>query len=173
MSTTRPVLVFVGAPGAGKTTVGQLVAEQLSLPFRDTDRDIEQRTGKSIADIFIDDGESGFRALERLAVDDALQHHTGVLALGGGAVLDPDTRAALAGHRVVWLAVGLADASKRVGLARERPVLALNPRATLARLLDERNEHYASVADTRIDTDSRDPADIARDVVALVAADRR
>jgi shikimate kinase len=164
-----PVLVLVGAPGAGKTTIGHAVAEQLGVPFRDTDADVEGTVGKPVADIFIADGEATFRELEREAVGTALREHDGVLALGGGAVLDPQTRAALAGHRVVWLEVSLSEATTRVGLARERPVLALNPRATLARLLDERAPHYAAVADARVATDGRAVEDIAADVAAAVA----
>jgi shikimate kinase len=158
----------VGPPGAGKTTIGQLVAERLRLPFRDTDTDVETVAGKPIADIFIDDGESAFRTLERRAVHDALDTHDGVLAVGGGAILDDGTRAALNGRTVVWLDVGLADASKRVGLARDRPVLALNPRSTLSRLLNERKPLYAAVATFVVATDGRDPDAIATDVVAAV-----
>ena len=163
-----PLLVLVGAPGAGKTTIGSRVAASLGVPFRDTDLDIEVSAGKPVADIFVDDGEAAFRSLERSAVATALRDHDGVLALGGGAVIDSETRAALAGHRVVWLDVGLADATKRVGLARDRPVLALNPRATLSRLLDERRPHYEEVATFRVDTDGRDPDAVVADVVALV-----
>jgi shikimate kinase len=169
----KPVLVLVGAPGAGKTTIGLLVADQLGVSFRDTDLDVEQAAGKPVADIFVTDGEAVFRTLERAAVATALREHEGVLALGGGAVLDEGTRAALSGHRVVWLEVGLADAAKRVGLARERPVLALNPRATLARLLGERAPHYEEVASARVRTDGREPDEIAADVVALVAVGPR
>jgi shikimate kinase len=164
---------LVGAPGAGKTSVGLLVAELLEVSFRDTDIDVERVAGKTVADIFFDDGEAAFRALERAAVDAALREHNGVLALGGGAVLDTTTRRSLAAHRVVWLEVGLADASRRVGLARERPVLALNPRATLARLLAERTPYYEEVAGTRVPTDGREPAAIATDVAAAVSVDKR
>jgi shikimate kinase len=141
----------------------------MHLAFRDTDADIEASAGKPISDIFVDDGEAAFRALERRAVHDALTTHEGVLAVGGGAVLDEQTRAALIGRTVVWLEVGLADASKRVGLARNRPVLALNPRSTLSRLLNERKPLYAEVATLSIDTDDRDPDEIANDVVAAVS----
>jgi shikimate kinase len=162
------VVVLVGPPGAGKSTIGRLVAERLGLPFRDTDDDVAAVAGKPISDIFVDDGEAAFRALERTAVDAALAAHSGVLAVGGGAVLDSHTRADLSARHVVWLDVGLADASKRVGLARERPVLALNPRATLSRLLEERRPLYAEVATLTVQTDGREPADIADDVVAAL-----
>jgi len=105
-----PRVVIVGPPGAGKTTIGTLVAERLGTTFRDTDLDIERTAGKPITDIFVDDGEPAFRALERAAVATALTEHDGVLALGGGAVVSAENRALLAGHLVVFLDVGLADA---------------------------------------------------------------
>jgi shikimate kinase len=164
-----PALVLVGAPGAGKTTIGRVVARRLQLPFRDTDVDVEAVAGKPIADIFVDDGETAFRELERRAVEDALATHQGVLALGGGAVLDEKTRDRLSGLTVVWLEVGLAESTKRVGLARDRPVLALNPRATLSRLLDERKPLYAEVATVTVSTDGRAPDAVADDVISAVS----
>ena len=166
---TGPVVVLVGPPGAGKTTVGQLLAGRLGVPFRDTDVDVESVAGKPVAEIFIDDGEPAFRAMERDAVMTALTTHDGVLAVGGGAVVDPQTRKDLAQRTVVWLTVGLADATKRVGLARDRPVLTLNPRSTLARLLKERASLYAEVATLTVETDDRDPAAIADDIVNALA----
>lgn len=162
---TRPVLVLVGPPGSGKTTVGTLVAERLGVPFRDTDRDVEAMAGKSVSDVFVDDGEPAFRDLERTAVRGALAGHDGVLALGGGAVLDEATRAALRGHRVVALSVGLTDAVKRVGLARDRPLLSFNPRAHLRLLLAEREPLYADVATVTVVTDGRSVEDIAEEVL--------
>jgi shikimate kinase len=171
--TVKPVLVVVGPPGAGKTTVGRLVAKRLGVDFRDTDEDIVAATGKSVADIFVDDGEPAFRALERSAVATALDEHGGVLALGGGAVLDEETRRALVGQPVVWLDVRLTDAVARVGLAASRPVLALNPRATLAKLLQERAPLYAEVASIHVETDGRTPDDVADAVVDELRAARR
>jgi shikimate kinase len=162
-----PVVVLVGPPGAGKTTVGQQVAHRLGVPFRDTDADVEASTGRSIGDLFVDDGEAAFRALERAAVAAALTEHTGVLALGGGAVLDPGTRAALVGHRVVFLDVGLADAAARIGLNRDRPLLLGNPRAQIKRLLDERRPVYAAVATHTVATDGRTVEDVAAAVLAV------
>ncbi len=165
---TGPVLVLVGPPGAGKSTVGRRVADLLGVGFRDTDRDVEATAGKPIADIFVDDGEPHFRALERRAVADALRDHDGVVALGGGAVLDAETRQSLTGHRVSYLVVGLADAAKRVGLARDRPVLALNPRAALHQLLEARRPIYESVATFTVGTDKRGVDEVVADVMAEV-----
>jgi shikimate kinase len=161
-----PHLVLVGPPGAGKTTVGRLLAQRLGLSFRDTDTDIEQVAGKSIADLFVDEGEEHARALERAAVARALAEHDGVLSLGGGAVLAPETRELLKGHRVVFLSVGLGEGVKRVGLARDRPVLTLNPRAILRRLLEERLPYYLEVATQQVDTDGKSPEAVADEVLA-------
>jgi shikimate kinase len=166
-----PAVVLVGPPGAGKSTVGRLVAGALGVEFRDTDDDVEAAAGKSVSDIFIEDGEEAFRALERSAVAQALAAHAGVLSVGGGAVLDSGTRQNLAGHRVVWLSVGLTDASSRVGFATSRPLLVVNPRAELKRLLDERREFYAEVAGHTIETDGRSPDEVAADVVAWLTSD--
>lgn len=162
---SRPVAVLVGPPGAGKTTVGELLAERLGVAFRDADHDIEAAVGKPISEIFVDDGEEAFRALEVEAVAAALAGHDGILALGGGAVLSPVTRARLDGHRVVYLEVGLSDAVTRVGLARDRPVIALNPRATLRHLLDQRRPLYTEVAVVTVATDGRTPEEVADEVV--------
>jgi shikimate kinase len=156
--------------GAGKTTVGALLADAWGLSARDTDADVEAAAGKPIAEIFVDDGEVSFRALERVAVAAALAEHDGVLSLGGGAVLDEDTRAALAGHRVVFLRVGLAEAVKRVGLGTSRPMLLGNVRSRIKALLDERTPVYESVATESVDTDGRTPEDVAAEILRKVAA---
>ena len=163
-----PRAVFVGAPGAGKSTIGAAVAELLGVPFADADAVIEQRAGKPIPEIFIDDGEDAFRALERETIEAGLEEFDGVLALGGGAILHEGTRELLKKHTVVYLSVDLTDAVKRVGLGAGRPLLAINPRATLKYLLDQRRPLYAEVATHTVRTDGRDPAEIATEVASLL-----
>jgi shikimate kinase len=163
------MLVLVGPPGSGKTTVGRLVAARLGVGFRDTDADITASAGKPIAEIFVDDGEPAFRAMEQAAVAAALAEHDGVLALGGGAVLAEPSRQRLAGHRVVFLSVGLATAAHRVGLARDRPLLSLNPRAQLRAMLAERQPVYESVATVTVPTDGRTPDELAAEILAVLA----
>nr|WP_198412405.1 shikimate kinase [Nocardioides mangrovicus] len=147
--------------GAGKTTVGRILAEQWGVGFRDTDHDVEAGVGKSVQDIFVDAGEAEFRRIEAAAVAAALTAHDGVLALGGGAVLDPSTRALLADHTVVFLRVGLSDAASRVGLGVARPLLLGNVRGRMKQLIEERAEIYLSVATHTVDTDGRPALEVA------------
>lgn len=167
-----PKVVLVGAPGAGKTTVGRLVAAALGVSFRDTDADVESAAGKPVSEIFVDDGEPAFRALERAAVAAALAGHDGVLALGGGAVVAPETRALLAGHPVVFLDVSLTDAARRVGFNRDRPLLLGNPRAQLLRLMQARRPLYEEVATATVDAGG-DAQAVAAAVLAAVRAGAR
>jgi shikimate kinase len=157
--------------GAGKSTVGRRLAEHWGLPFRDTDADVEAIEGRSVADIFVDSGEQHFRALEREAVRSALDAHDGVLALGGGAVLDPETRERLAGHRVVFLRVGLAHAAERVGLGVSRPLLLGNVRGRVKQLIDERTPVYESVAVHVVETDGAGIDEVVELVRAAVEAE--
>lgn len=161
-----PRAVLVGPMGAGKTTVGRILAQRWGVRVRDTDHDVEAVAGKPVQEIFVDDGEAAFRALERTAVAAALAEHDGVLSLGGGAVLDPDTQAALSGRPVVFLRVGVGDAVKRVGLGQGRPLLLGNVRGRIKALLEERNPVYESVAALVVDTDGRSPAEIAAEIAA-------
>ena len=164
-------LVLVGAPGAGKSTVGAMLADQLGVTFRDVDAFIVERTGRPIAEIFTDDGEAAFRALEEQITGELLEH-PGVLALGGGAVLSAATRAALRGHRVVWLRIGLSQSVKRIGLDTARPLLLGNVRGRLLKLLNERAALYAEVATEVIDTDATTPAEVVEMIMNAHAAHR-
>lgn len=171
MTAVRPRIVVVGPPGAGKTTTGMLLAQRLDVEFRDIDHDIEHIAGKSISDIFTDDGESTFRVLEERAVAAALVEHDGVLALGGGAILSEGTRALLPGHSVLFLNVGMAEGMRRTGLSGARPLLAgVNPRATFKALLDARLPLYREVASIEIDTDRLAPEEVVGAVLARLEA---
>jgi shikimate kinase len=166
---TGPRVVLVGPMGAGKSTVGRLLAQRWDVSFRDTDDDVEQAEGRTISEIFVDDGEERFRALERAAVARAVAEHEGVLAVGGGAVMAEETRALLAGRRVVFLRVGLTDAAARVGLGASRPLLLGNVRGTMKALLDQRAPVYESVAVVVVDTDGRTPDEVADAVVEALS----
>ncbi|BBH16307.1 shikimate kinase [Nocardioides baekrokdamisoli] len=163
-----PKVILVGPMGAGKSTVGQRLAHRLGVTFRDTDADIAHLAGKSVQDIFVEDGESAFRAMERDAVASAISDHDGILSLGGGAILDPATREHLDGQTVVFLNVGLADAVKRVGLGHGRPLLVGNVRATIKKLLDERAPIYNAVATYVVETDGRDTGSVVAEIEALL-----
>jgi shikimate kinase len=164
-------IVLIGAPGSGKTTVGAMLAERLGVPFNDADAIIVERAGRSIAEIFTDDGEAAFRALEEQVTAELLEL-PGVLSLGGGAVLSSTTRAALRSHRVVWLRIGLSQSVKRVGLDTARPLLLGNVRGQMLKLLNERAPLYAEVATEVVDTDDTTPAEVVETIMNAHAAHR-
>jgi shikimate kinase len=162
---SAPLVVLVGPPGSGKSTVGALLAARLGTGYRDTDADIVASTGRPVADIFLDEGEAHFRELEAAAVRAALAGHDGVLSLGGGAVLREETRTLLEGHPVVFLDVGLHDAVQRVGLDAPRPLLIGSPRARWRELMEQRRPLYTEVARTVVATDGLTPDQVAEAVL--------
>ena len=164
--THQPRAVLIGPPGSGKTPVAKELSKLWSAAHRDTDSDVETAAGKPISDIFLDDGEDAFRRMEKQAVASALREHDGVLSLGGGAILDPDTQSLLeeyanAGGEVVFLDVSLAKAAPRVGLNNARPLLASNPRQQWRVLMDARRPIYERLATVRVDTDRLNPKKVA------------
>ncbi len=162
-------VILIGPPGAGKTTVGTALAARLRVSFADTDAIVEAAAGKPVSDIFVQDGESEFRRLERDAVAVALSGGDGVVGLGGGAVLDEQTQARLTGRRVVYLETGFAELAKRVGLDRARPLLiGTNPRAQLKALLEQRLPVYGKLAWVTVGTDGREPEEIAEEIEAVI-----
>ncbi|MCX5113619.1 3-dehydroquinate synthase [Streptomyces sp. NBC_00378] len=160
-----PLIVLVGPMGVGKSTVGELLADRLGTGYRDTDADVVATAGKPIPEIFYDEGEEHFRELERRAVHTAVAEHTGVLSLGGGAVLDATTRELLAGRPVVYLSMEVEEAVKRVGLNTARPLLAVNPRRQWRELMDARRHLYTEVARVTVATDERTPEEVAQAVL--------
>ena len=161
------MIVLIGFMGAGKTTIGQLVAARLGLPFVDSDRVIEEREGRTVREIFATDGEVAFRRIERVTILDLLAGDEAVLALGGGAVQDPQTRAAVARATTVHLVVTLDQVRARVGSDPHRPLLA---GADLDELLDRRRPHYEEAASFRVINGDRPAPAVADEVVAVLAA---
>jgi shikimate kinase len=160
------VIVLVGFMGAGKTTVGRLLAGQLGVPFLDSDHVVEARAGRPIPEIFAADGEPAFRALEHEVITDLLSGPDAVLALGGGAAETIQTRKLLAAVPVIYLRVSYAEARARVGGDGYRPMLA---RPDITDVYERRRATYAEVATLTVDVDGRSPEDIAKDVLAGIA----
>ncbi|MFJ2302762.1 shikimate kinase [Streptomyces sp. NPDC087787] len=158
----EPVVVLVGPMGVGKSTVGRMLADRLGLAYRDVDDDIVAEQGRSIAEIFVDEGEPFFRAAEKDAVRRALAEHDGVLALGGGAILDSDTRALISSLPVLYLSMDVEEAVRRTGLNVARPLLAVNPRKQWRELMEARRHLYEEVATAVVPTDGRSPEEVTQ-----------
>jgi shikimate kinase len=159
-------IVLVGVPGAGKTTVGKLLAKELGLEFFDSDQVIEARSGKSVSDIFTQDGEPAFRQIEHDVIVDLLDSSNTVLALGGGSLGNDDTRAKVKDATTVWLVAGLAQAVDRVGMNRNRPLLLGNVRGQMADLMAAREPLYKEVAKVAVDTSKMIPSEVVAEIVA-------
>lgn len=161
-----PKAVLIGLPGSGKSTIGRRLAKAMGLALLDTDAEIERRTGRTISDIFAEDGEPGFRRIEEEVIREALCDHDGILSLGGGAVTTPGVREALAGHTVVYLEISAAEGVRRTSGSTVRPLLAGPDRAEKYReLMGQRVPIYRSVATVRINTNRRNPGAVVRYIV--------
>lgn len=161
-----PKAVLIGLPGSGKSTIGRRLAKALGCELLDTDAAIEERTGRSIADIFATDGEQEFRRIEETVIREALETHDGILSLGGGAVTTEGVRAALAGHTVVYLEISAAEGVRRTGGSTVRPLLAGPDRAEKYReLMTARVPLYRRVATIRVNTNRRNPGAVVRHIV--------
>lgn len=158
------ICVLIGMPGSGKSTIGRELAKRFEAEFIDSDRVIERNSGRSVADIFIEDGELGFRKLERIAVLAALQADRAVVSLGGGSILDSDIRAELKNHNTYWLQLSLSTALKRTRLNQNRPLLMEAPRATLIKLLEERTPLYEATCTRKIATDGKSVKEVVDEI---------
>ncbi len=157
-----PRVILIGPMGSGKTTIGQLVASKLGIAFRDTDHVIEGRAGKSVSDIFLEDGEDEFRILEKKVLRDELLSDDTVLALGGGAPISVDAQSALRAiaSPVIYLDISLATVAPRIGFNRDRPLLLHNPRGQWQTLMEARRPIYESIADSVIDVNDKSESEI-------------
>ena len=166
-----PKVILIGAMGAGKSTVGAALAEQLQCDFVDTDKLIETDQGKTINEIFIEDGEAHFRLVEESIVIDALLENVGVLALGGGAVLSEATQEALNSNPglKVFLDISLAAVAPRVGFNTERPLLLVNPRQKWQELMVARRPIYESLADLTIEVSDKSVNEITSQIVKVLS----
>jgi shikimate kinase len=161
-----PKAVLIGLPGSGKSTIGRRLAKALNLTLLDTDAAIEETTGRTIADIFANDGEKEFRRIEEDVIRSALKSHDGVLSLGGGAVTTPGVRDALAGHNVIYLEISASEGVRRTGGATVRPLLAGGDRSEKFKaLMSQRVPLYRRVATMRVNTNRRNPGAVVRYIV--------
>ena len=152
-----PKIILIGPPGCGKSTVGRALSHDLQLSFSDTDSLIEEREKSSISDIFTEQGEGYFRAIEEEVVAKALEMESGVLSLGGGAILSQVTQELLrnSGSEIVFLDVSITGAAPRIGFNRDRPLLIDNPRARWVALMAARRHIYESLATHTVNTDDK------------------
>jgi shikimate kinase len=165
-----PPIILIGPPGAGKTSVGKALAKKLSLNFLDSDKVVEEKSGKSIPEIFITDGEPAFREMERAVVIDLIENQDGVIALGGGSVMDLEvSKRLLPMANVVFLDVSISNAAPRVGFNRDRPLLLGNPRQQWIALMEKRRSTYEALAKARVSTDNKKPVEVVEEIVKELA----
>ncbi len=167
-----PNVFLVGPMGAGKSTIGRLLATELSLDFKDTDKEIEDRSGVDIPWIFDMEGEEGFRNREAAMLAELSQLDNILLSTGGGIVIRPENRKVLAGKgTVVYLKTSIDEQVRRTSRDKKRPLLQnADPRQVLETLMAERDPLYQEVADYIIDTDSRSPKSVAQELSGLLTS---
>ena len=179
MSATKRLrgCILIGPPGAGKSTVGGLLARELGVPFFDTDFIIEESTGKKVSQIFIEDGEAKFREIEESIVLQSIKEQASnqsqpvVLALGGGSILSERVQEVLRDRDdVIFLDVSLASAAPRVGFNRERPLLMINPRQQWQELMNHRRPIYQSLASATVDTNDKNPEIVVIEIEKILEA---
>lgn len=165
-----PNLIIIGPPGAGKSSVGRQLGKVMQTPFTDTDKIIEERAGKKIAEIFLEDGEPIFREIEREVVLAEIAKEDGILALGGGSILDSEVDKELSKlkSRVIYLEVSISNAAPRVGFNKDRPLLAVNPRQQWMALMEKRRPIYERLAGHKVSTDNKKPSEVVKEIQGLI-----
>ena len=165
-------IVLIGPPGAGKSSIGKSLAKELALPFIDSDTEIEKSSGKKISEIFVDDGEPHFRALEVEKVKQLLQDFEGVVSLGGGAPINTEISQILesASYPVIFIDVSIAQAAVRIGFNKDRPLLLINPRQQWMNLMSVRRPVYEKLASDTVSSDSKKPHEVAKIIVEKIKA---
>ena len=165
-------IVLIGPPGAGKSSVGKALAKELSLPFIDSDSEIEKAAGKKISEIFVEDGEPHFRAMEVDKVKQLLRDFTGVISLGGGAPINKEISEILetVDYPVIFIDVSIAQAAIRIGFNKDRPLLLINPRQQWINLMSQRRPVYEKLATDTVSSDSKKPHEVAKIILEKIKA---
>jgi len=169
-----PRVILIGPMGSGKTTIGSLVAGKLGLSFRDTDHLIEKQEEKTVSQIFLDEGEDAFRAIEKRVLREELLTDGTVLSLGGGAPISLDAQSALraiASH-IIFLDISLSTVAPRIGFNRDRPLLLNNPRGQWQTLMEARRPIYEAIADTIINVDDKREEEIVTIILSSLGEAR-
>lgn len=166
-----PRLILIGPPGAGKSSIGRQLGKAMNLPFVDTDRRIEEEVGKKISDIFLEEGEKTFREYEKKVVLSEIEEGVGIVALGGGSILDPEVENRLESlkDRIIYLEVSISNAAPRVGFNKERPLLAVNPRQQWIALMEKRRPLYEKLGGFRVSTDNKKPSEVVKEIERLLS----
>ena len=162
-------IVLIGPPGSGKSSVGKALSRKLSRPWIDTDTEVEFRAGKKISEIFLEDGEATFRAIESDVVDQVMGSEAGIVSLGGGSVLNEASQKRITtAKEVVFLDVSISNAAPRVGFNKDRPLLAINPRQQWLQLMEKRRPIYESLATITVSTDNKKPDQVADEIIEAI-----
>ena len=162
--------ILIGAPGAGKSTVGKALSRELSTSFQDTDAIIVEEQGRSISEIFAEKGEQGFRSIEREVVLKVLHSNKGVISLGGGAVLDPTVQNEItkSSATIIYLRVGIGNVLARISNRSDRPLVATDPESEWIALFNLRESIYRRLATFEVSTDNKKAHEVARELVELM-----
>lgn len=165
-------IVLIGPPGAGKTSIGKALSKELELAFIDSDAEIERISGKTISEIFVDQGEAVFRKTEVETVTRILAEFEGVVALGGGAPINPEIQKVLLNseYPVIFIDVSISQAANRIGFNKDRPLLMINPRQQWLHLMSERRPIYEKLATITVSSDNGKPAEVAKTITDKIVS---